>query len=68
MLEGHSCDCNKVLYYYSQKKDSSIKKIVLLAPCDIPSEGKKFLSEEEYKIAKNESTRLVNEGEENGTY
>lgn len=65
VLEGHSYGCNKVLYYYSQKKDSSIKKIVLLAPCDIPSEGKKFLSDEEYKTAKDESTRLVNEGKEN---
>lgn len=65
ILEGHSYGCNKVLYYYNNKKDESIKKIVLLAPCDIPSEGKKFLSEEEYKIAKEESTRLVNEGKEN---
>ncbi|WP_304819255.1 S9 family peptidase [uncultured Clostridium sp.] len=65
VLEGHSYGCNKVLYYYNQKKDNSIKKIVLLAPCDIPSEGKKFLSEKEYKIAKEESTRLVNEGKEN---
>lgn len=65
ILEGHSYGCNKVLYYYNHKKDDSIKKIVLLAPCDIPSEGKKFLSEEEYKIAKEESTRLVNEGKEN---
>lgn len=37
---------------------------MLLAPCDIPSEAKKFLSEEEYRIAKEESTRLVNEGKE----
>ena len=65
ILEGHSYGCNKVLYYYNNKKDENIKKIVLLAPCDIPSEGKKFLSEEEYKIAKEESTRLVNEGKEN---
>lgn len=63
-LEGHSYGCNKVLYYYNHKKDDSIKKIVLLAPCDIPSEGKKFLNEQEYKIAKEESTRLVNEGKE----
>lgn len=65
ILEGHSYGCNKVLYYYNHKKDNSIKKIVLLAPCDIPSEGKKFLSEEEYKVAKEESTRLVNEGKDN---
>lgn len=65
ILEGHSYGCNKVLYYYNHKKDNSIKKIVLLAPCDIPSEGKKFLSAEEYKIAKEESTRLVQEDKEN---
>lgn len=64
-LEGHSYGCNKVLYYYDKKKEDCIKKIVLLAPCDIPSEGKKFLSEEEYNKAKEESTRLVNEGKEN---
>ncbi len=65
ILEGHSYGCNKVLYYYNHRKDDSIKKIVLLAPCDIPSEGKKFLSEEEYKNAKEESTRLVQENKEN---
>ena len=64
-LEGHSYGCNKVLYYYNKKKEDCINKIVLLAPCDIPSEGKKFLSEEEYNKAKVESTRLVNEGKEN---
>lgn len=65
ILEGHSYGCNKVLYYYNHKKDDSIKKIVLLAPCDIPSEGKKFLREEEYNKAKEESTRLVQENKEN---
>lgn len=64
ILEGHSYGCNKVLYYYKHKKDDKIKKIVLLAPCDIPSEGKKFLSDEEYKTAKDESTRLVKEGKD----
>ena len=65
ILEGHSYGSNKFLYYYNHKKDDSIKKIVLLAPCDIPSEGKKFLSEEEYNKAKEESTRLVQENKEN---
>lgn len=64
ILEGHSYGCNKVLYYYHHKKDKAIKKIVLLAPCDIPSEAKMFLGEEEYRTAKEESTRLVNEGKE----
>lgn len=61
VLEGHSYGCNKVLYYYNQKKDDSIKKIVLLAPCDIPSEVIHYLSEEEYRLAKEEATRLVRE-------
>ena len=65
ILEGHSYGCNKVLYYYNQKKSDSIKKIVLLAPCDIPSECKMFLNKEEYEKAKNESTKLVQEGKEN---
>ena len=64
ILLGHSYGCNKVLYYYNQKKDENIKKIVLLAPCDIPSEGKKFLSKEEYEKAKKEATDLVNQGKE----
>ena len=64
ILEGHSYGCNKVLYYYYHKKRDDIKKIVLLSPCDIPSECKKFLSSEEYDKAKEESTRLVNENKE----
>lgn len=64
VLEGHSYGCNKVSYYYSKKKDKSIKKMVLLAPCDIPRICVKFLSEEEYKTAQRESTRLINEGKE----
>lgn len=64
ILEGHSYGCNKVLYYYNKRKNTNIKKIVLLSPCDIPSEGKKFLSKEEYDIAKEEATRLVNENKE----
>ena len=65
ILEGHSYGCNKVLYYYNYRKSDYFKKIVLLAPCDIPSEGKKFLNKEEYEKAKNDSTRLVQEGKEN---
>ena len=62
ILEGHSYGCNKVVYYYTKKKDDDIKKIVLLAPCDIPQECIKFLSKEEYEVAKSESTQLVNKG------
>ena len=65
ILGWHSYGCNKVIYYYNHKKDNNIKQIVLLAPCDIPSLSKKFLSEEEYKKAKEESTRLVKEYMEN---
>lgn len=64
-LEGHSYGCNKVLYYYNKKREECINKIVLLAPCDIPTEVKKFLSDEEYNKAKLESTSLVNAGKEN---
>ena len=65
VLEGHSYGCNKVLYYYNKKRDNTIKKIVLLAPCDIPAEAKKSLTKEEYEKAKNDSTRLVEQGKEN---
>ena len=65
ILEGHSYGCNKVLYYYNHKKDNCIKKIILLAPCDIPAECIKFLSKEEYIRLKEESTKLVNENNEN---
>ena len=64
ILEWHSYGCNKVLYYYYHKHDDSIRKIILLAPCDIPSECKKFLSNEEYERLKEESTILVKEGRE----
>ena len=65
ILEGHSYGCNKVVYYYAKKKDETIKKIILLAPCDIPQECVKWLSKEELEKAKQESTRLVNEGKMN---
>lgn len=65
ILEWHSYGCNKAIYYYNHKKYNNIKQIILLAPCDIPSLSKKFLSEEEYKKAKEESTRLVKENVEN---
>ena len=62
ILEGHSYGCNKVLYYYNKIEDNSIKKIVLLAPCDIPEESKKFLSSDEYENAVRESKELVQKG------
>ncbi len=60
ILEGHSYGCNKVLYYYNQRKDDIFKKLVLLAPCDIPSETKMFLGEE-YERVKAEATKCVEE-------
>ena len=65
ILSGHSYGCNKVTYYYAQRKDPAIKKIVLMAPCDIPEEPKHFLSEEEYTRVKAEAEQHVDAGEEN---
>lgn len=62
ILEGHSYGCNKVLYYYHMKHDKDIKNIVLLAPCDIPAEVKKYLNNEEYNKAFNDSSKLIKEG------
>lgn len=62
LLQGHSYGCNKVIYYYNNKKDEFIKKLVLLGPCDIQEECKKYLSEEEYDNLKTESAKLVKEG------
>jgi len=64
ILEGHSYGCNKVLYYYNETKDQNIKKIILLAPCDIPKEVEKFLTKEEYEQVKSLSTKLVHSGKE----
>lgn len=47
------------------KKIIILSKYCQLAPCDIPSECKKFLNEEEYNIVKEQSTRLVKENKEN---
>lgn len=64
ILEGHSYGCNKVVYYYNKKKDENIKKIVLLAPCDIPQICAKFLTKQEYEIAREKATELFNEEKE----
>ena len=65
VLEGHSYGCNKVLYYYSKYHDDLIKKMVLLAPCDIPSLIKHRLSKEEYLIVKEKASQLICDGKEN---
>ncbi|MDD3186870.1 MAG: alpha/beta fold hydrolase [Bacilli bacterium] len=35
ILQGHSFGCNKVAYYYGNKPNKKISKIILLAPCDM---------------------------------
>ena len=62
ILEGHSYGCNKVAYYYNQRKDASVEKIVLLAPCDIPAEPLKFMASDDYAKTKAEAERCVAEG------
>lgn len=64
ILSGHSYGCNKVAYYYAQRKDPAIQKIVLMAPCDIPEEPKHFLGMEVYGKVKSEAERFVNGGQE----
>lgn len=51
-----------MIYYYNNKKDESIKKLVLLGPCDIQQECKMYLDEDEYNNLETESARLVKEG------
>ena len=64
ILSGHSYGCNKVAYYYAQRKDPAIQKIVLMAPCDIPEEPKHFLGEEEYAKVKADAERCIAAGDE----
>ncbi len=64
ILSGHSYGCNKVAYYYAQRKDPAIQKVVLMAPCDIPEEPKHFLGMEVYGKVKSEAERCVNDGQE----
>ena len=35
ILAGHSLGCNKVIYYYDQKKPKNIKAVILLSPPDM---------------------------------
>lgn len=63
ILEGHSYGCNKVIYYYDNKKDESVKQVVLLAPCDIPKEIELYTGDE-YERCISESKRLVENGRE----
>lgn len=67
VLEGHSYGCNKILYYYSNKKDHSIKKLILLSPCDVISAVVQGLSEEKKEEIKKELPKLIREKKENET-
>jgi pimeloyl-ACP methyl ester carboxylesterase len=69
ILEGHSYGCNKIVYYYNKFKDKRIKKIFLLAPCDVIQEFKlecgdkydEILSSCREKIANGREYDIVNE-------
>lgn len=63
-LEGHSYGCNKVIYYYDSKKQDCIKNIVLLAPCDIPTEIENYTGDM-YKECIIESRKLIENNKEN---
>ena len=64
ILQGHSYGCNKVLYYYDKVKNSNIKKIILLGPCDIMAEVIRCYTPLDYESIKEEALRLVNDGKD----
>jgi pimeloyl-ACP methyl ester carboxylesterase len=69
ILEGHSYGCNKIVYYYNKFKDERIKKLLLLAPCDVVQEfwvecgdkSQEILSTCKEKIANGREYDIVNE-------
>ncbi len=63
-LEGHSYGCNKVIYYYDNKNQDCIKNIILLAPCDIPTEIENYTGDM-YKTCIDESKKLIANNREN---
>lgn len=63
VLEGHSYGCNKAVYYYNQKRDENIRKIILLAPCDIPKEVENYTGNE-YQNCINTAKTLIENGKE----
>ena len=63
ILEGHSYGCNKVIYYYDNRKQDCIKNIILLAPCDIPTEIENYTGDM-YKTCINESRKLIESNKE----
>ncbi len=63
VLEGHSYGCNKAVYYYTQKQDECVKRIVLLAPCDIPKEVENYTGKE-YQTCISKAKELIENGKE----
>lgn len=63
ILEGHSYGCNKAVYYYTEKQDKDIKKIILLAPCDIPKEVELYTGKD-YKTSISKAKELIENGKE----
>lgn len=64
ILEGHSYGCNKVIYYYYNKKQENINNIILLAPCDIPTEIENYTGNK-YKEYIKKSKKLIESNKEN---
>lgn len=62
-LQGHSYGCNKVIYYYDKSKEIDIKNIILLAPCDIPTEIEKYTGDK-YKKCIDDAKKLINDNKE----
>lgn len=62
-LEGHSYGCNKVIYYYDKRRQDCIKRIVLLGPCDIPTEVENYTGDM-YKKCIDEAKKLIEENKE----
>lgn len=64
ILQGHSYGCNKVIHYYNLKKDNSISKIILLAPCDIVEEIRVFMGDK-YNDCVKQAEQLISENKGN---
>lgn len=64
ILQGHSYGCNKIIHYYHQNKRNDIKKIILLAPCDIVEEIKVFMADK-YNYCVVQAKQFINENKNN---
>lgn len=52
ILQGHSSGCQKITYYYSTTRDTSIAGLILLAPADDRNTAKKMLGKDFVKTLK----------------